>query len=79
MGRRNHRQGAALGCGLLVLCSLGCVGAPGLPTYRSFDDVDYGYAGERTIWSRRAGLSIRLAELPGPRDAPPLVLCIRGA
>lgn len=44
-------------------------------TYESFDDVPYGYERERTIWSPRAQLEIRVAELGDPNSArPPIVL-----
>ena len=48
---------------ILGWLSLGTACASAGPTYASFDDVEYGYANERTVWSQRAGLSVRIAEL----------------
>jgi pimeloyl-ACP methyl ester carboxylesterase len=46
------------------------------PGLRSFDDVEHGYPGERTLWGPRSELSLRIAELPaaGPGTAAPVVL-----
>lgn len=43
--------------------------------YSSFDDVDYGYRDERSVWSERAKLNVRIAEL-GSRTSTstPIVL-----
>ncbi len=62
----------------LVIASLllsSCATAPAKPKYQSFADVDYGYPGEHTFWSRRSGVVIHAADVdPGKRDRLPIVL-----
>ena len=53
----------ALGAALLVGC------ASSAPPYQSYSDVEYGYLKERTVWSSRASLKVRMAELGGDAAA----------
>ena len=61
---------------LLVGLLTGC--ASTVPTYGSFDDVAYPYDRERTLWSARAHLNVRVAEITpnagGTRTQTPLLL-----
>jgi pimeloyl-ACP methyl ester carboxylesterase len=52
----------------LLLCSCATT------AYESFEDVDYGFAKTKSIFGKRAKVSIHFAELDGPKDATPLVL-----
>lgn len=58
---------------LITLTTASC--ALGAPTHRSFDDVPYAYAEERSIWSPRSRTHVRVAHIgPASSKKPPLVL-----
>ena len=64
------RSRAAVGAVLMASCASGDL------RYASFNDVPYHFAGERTVWSSRASLEVRIAHLnPDPGTGRlPLVL-----